>query len=168
VPLLRRRKISDTLFQIGPLKAPGPDSFPARFIQRNWDILRDDVVSAVQKKFTDRIMPGEVNDTAIVLIPKKDNPEEIKYFRSISLCNVIFKVVSKCLVNRVRPILQDIISPSQSAFIPRRLITDNALVVFECIHSIQTGSLLVRTFVRTSWIWLRLMTVWIGGFWKGF
>jgi hypothetical protein len=102
--------------------------------------MRDDVVAAVQKFFTDGVMPEEVNDIAIVLIPKKDNPEEVKDFRPISLCNVVFKVVSKCLVNRMRPILHDIISPTQSAFIPGRLITDNALVAFECIHSIQTGS----------------------------
>jgi hypothetical protein len=134
------KEISDALFQIGPLKAPGPDGFPARFLQRNWDILREDVVVAVQKFFSDGVMPEQVNDTAIVLIPKKDNPEEIKDFRPISLCNVVFKVVSKCLVNRLRPCLQDIISPTQSAFIPGRLITDNALIAFECIHSIQTGS----------------------------
>jgi hypothetical protein len=45
------KEISDTLFQIGPLKAPGPDGFPARFLQRNWDLLRDDVVRAVQRFF---------------------------------------------------------------------------------------------------------------------
>jgi hypothetical protein len=43
-------------------------------------------------------------------------------------------------VNRLRPFIQDIISPTQSAFVPGRLITDNALMAFECIHSIQTGS----------------------------
>jgi hypothetical protein len=41
------KEISDALFQIGPLKAPGPDGFPARFYQRNWDIMRDDVIKAV-------------------------------------------------------------------------------------------------------------------------
>jgi hypothetical protein len=93
-------------------------------------------VGAVQKFFSNGVMPEEVNETAIVLIPKKDNPEEIKDFRPISLCNVVFKVVSKCLVNRLRPLLQGIISPTQSAFIPGWLITDNALVAFECINSI--------------------------------
>jgi hypothetical protein len=91
-------------------------------------------------------MPEEVNDTAIVLIPKKNDPEDIKDFRPISLCNVIFKVVSKCLVNRLRPILDGIISPTQSAFIPGRLITDNVLIAFECIHSIQTGSVAKKKF----------------------
>jgi hypothetical protein len=98
------------------------------------------VVVAVQKNFSTGVLPEEVNDTAIVLIPKNNDPEVLKDFRPISLCNVIFKVVSKCLVNRLRPCLQGMISPTQSAFIPGRLITDNALIAFECIHSIQTGS----------------------------
>jgi hypothetical protein len=140
------KEISDALFQIGPLKAPGPDGFPARFLQRNWGLLRDEVVWAVQDFFDSGIMPDEVNDTTIVLIPKKNDPQDLKDFRPISLCNVIFKVVSKCLVNRMRPLLQDLISPMQSAFVPGRLITDNALMAFECIHSIQTGSAARRKF----------------------
>lgn len=41
------KEINDSLFQIGPLKAPGPDGFPARFYQKNWDVLRDDVMRGV-------------------------------------------------------------------------------------------------------------------------
>lgn len=85
-------------------------------------------------------MPDGVNDTAIVLIPKVSNPEVLKDFRPISLCNVIYKVVSKCLVNCLRPVINDIISPTQSAFIPGRLITDNALIAFECMHALQRVS----------------------------
>ncbi|XP_051221867.1 uncharacterized protein [Lolium perenne] len=88
------KEITDALFQIGPLKAPGPDGFPAHFLQGNWGLLRDDVARAVQRFFLDGIMPDEVNDTAIVLIPKKVDPEELKDFRPISLCNVIFKTGS--------------------------------------------------------------------------
>jgi hypothetical protein len=47
--------------------------------------------------------------------------------------------ISKCLVNRLRPTLDDIISPEQSAFMPGHLITDNAIIAFECIHAIQRG-----------------------------
>ena len=53
---------------------------------------------------------------------------------------MLYKVVSKCLVNRLRPILHDIISPSQSAFVPGRMITDNAIIAFECLHAIQNSS----------------------------
>jgi hypothetical protein len=133
-------EISDALFQMGPLKAPGPDGFPARFFQRHWEILKEDVIRAVQLFFTNGVMPQGVNDTAIVLIPKGDNPQELKDFRPISLCNVIYKVISKCLVNRLRPWLGEIISPEQSAFVPGRMITDNAIIAFECIHAIQRGT----------------------------
>jgi hypothetical protein len=133
-------EIADALFQIGPLKAPGPDGLPARFFQRNWLLLKEDVVQAVQTFFATGIMSEGVNDTCIVLIPKVNHPESLKDFRPISLCNVVYKVVSKCIVNRVRPVLHDIISTSQSAFIPGRMITDNALIVFECIHAIRTNS----------------------------
>jgi hypothetical protein len=133
-------EISNALFQIGPLKAPGKDGFPARFYQRHWGVFKDDIIAAIKEFFLSGKMPEGINDTIIVLIPKKKNPVCLRDFRPISLCNVIYKMISKCLVNRLRPMLQEIISPNQSAFIPGRLITDNALIAFECIHSLQKSS----------------------------
>ena len=98
---------------MGPLKAPRPDGFPARFYQRHWEVLRDDVVAAVQNFFEDGILPTGINDIAIVLIPKGPSPEELKDFHPIILCNVIYKIISKCLVNRLRPLLDQIISQKQ-------------------------------------------------------
>jgi hypothetical protein len=85
-------------------------------------------------------MPDGINDIAIVLILKTKTPASLKDYGPISLCNVIYKVVSKCLANRLRPLLQDLISETQSAFIPGRMITDNATIAFECIHALQSGS----------------------------
>lgn len=110
-------EIAQALFQIGPLKAPGPDGFPARFYQRNWGIIKEDIISAVSKFFQTGCMPEGVNNTAIVLIPKIEQPMELKDFRPISLCNVLYKVVSKCLVNRLRPMLDELVSEEQSAFV---------------------------------------------------
>ena len=85
-------------------------------------------------------MPEGVNNIVIVLISKKENPSSLKDYKPISLCNLVYKIVSKCLVNRLRPLLHDLIAPMQSAFIPGRMITDNALIAFECIYSIQKSS----------------------------
>jgi hypothetical protein len=130
-------EIGDALFQIGPLKAPGVDGFLARFYQRNWSTIKEEVINVVKLFFVTGHIPDGVNDTAIVLIPKIDQPETLKDFRPISLCTVIYKVISKCMVNRLRPILGDIVSINQSAFVSGRLIMDNALVAFECLHFIE-------------------------------
>jgi hypothetical protein len=155
------KEIGDALFQIGPLKAPGPDGFPARFFQRNWGVLQGEITAAVKHFFETGVMPAGINDTALVLIPK-DDPRRMSEFRPISLCNIVYKVVSKCLVNRLRPILGDIISEEQSAFVPGMLITDNALLAFECLHHIHTAKNSDDNYCAYKWIFQRRMIELIG------
>ncbi|KAK9984685.1 hypothetical protein SO802_034210 [Lithocarpus litseifolius] len=70
-------------------------------------------------------MPVDINATHICLIPKKNNPQKITDYRLISLSNVLSRIVSKVLANRLKKVLPNIISTSQSAFLSDRLITDN-------------------------------------------
>jgi hypothetical protein len=85
------KEISDALFQIVPLKAPGPDGFPARFFQRNWGTLNEKIIPATQEFFRAGIMPEGANTTSIVLIPTVNNSCKLSDFRPISLCNVVCK-----------------------------------------------------------------------------
>lgn len=73
----------------------------------------------------------------VVLIPKSHNPQSMKDFRTIILCNVVYKVTSKVISNRMRIILPDIISPNQSEFVPNRIISDNMLLAYVVIHYLQ-------------------------------
>jgi hypothetical protein len=139
-------EIADALFQIGPLKASGTDGFPVKFFSEKWSIVKEDIIRVVKRFLQIGKMLAGTNDTSIVLIPKVDRPMLLKDFRPISLCNVIYKIVSKCMVNRLMPLLEDIIDAPQSAFIPRRMITGNALIVFECLHAINNGNRGCRKF----------------------
>ena len=70
----------------------------------------------------------EFNKTNVVLIPKKKNPVNLKDFRPVSLCSVVYKIITKAMANHLKVILSNIISPNQSVFVPGRLIFDNVIV----------------------------------------
>lgn len=128
------------LKQMSPLKSPGPDGLPVIFFNKYWHVLGTNIISCVLDLLNLHRLPQALNYTFIVLIPKTARPNCITEFRPISLCNVVYKLGSKALANRLKPHLNHIISPTQSAFVPGRLITDNVLVAYEVNHFIHCHS----------------------------
>ncbi|XP_065639085.1 uncharacterized protein LOC136071559 [Quercus suber] len=134
--MVSTEEIKEALWSMNPYKAPGPDGLHAGFFQRFWLLVGDSVRKEVEKAFTDRKVPEYLNNTHIVLIPKIQGPETIGNYRPISLCNSVYKIITKILVARIRPHLDKLVSPHQTAFVPGRRGVDNAIIVQELIHTI--------------------------------
>ena len=91
-------EITNALFAMKPFKAPGPDGIHVGFYQRFWGNVGASMKHEIKQIFQDRKVPHYLNQTLIALIPKQDGPTSIGHFRPISLCNSVYKILSKILV----------------------------------------------------------------------
>ena len=128
-------EIKVVLFQMGPTKALGPDGMNVLFYKKIWHIVDNDMTNAILDFLNSGNMVPRFNYTHIVLIPKIKSPQKILDFRPISLCNVIYKIISIVFANRLKQILPQLISPTQSAFVTGHLITNNVLVAYETLQA---------------------------------
>ena len=119
-----------------PFKAPGADDLHAGFFQYYWADVQPSVCKEVLQNFEARKVLEYLNETLITLIPKCSSPESFNSYRPISLCNTIYKVVTKIIVGRFRPFLDKLISLIQTAFVPRRRGLDKVVITQELIHSL--------------------------------
>ena len=129
------QEIKDTIWEMHPLKASGPDGLSELFFKQYWSIIGSEVVVVIQKIFKEGRLLRSCNHTYITLIPKRQGVCNFNQFRPISLCNFYYKIISKIIVNRMRPLLSKIIDPSQAAFVPHGWITENVVLAQEVVHS---------------------------------
>ena len=125
------------LKQMHPTKAPRPDDMSTIFFQKYWDVVGNDIICMVLNVLNSNMSIVDINRTNITLIPKINSPSRLSDFRPISLCNVVYKLVSKILANCLKNFLPQIIIENQSAFLSERLITDNVLVAFKLMHYLE-------------------------------
>lgn len=123
-----------------PNKALGSNGMSPLFFQHHWHIIGQSITKALLSTLNTGQMPQVLNHTFITLISKKNHLAIIADYRPISLCNVLYKLISKVLANRLKVLLLCLISKSQNAFVPRRLITDNILVAYDVIHFLKRKS----------------------------
>ena len=90
-------ELEGVVFSLHKGKALGPDGFPIEFFQDNWDIINHDLLDVVQESYSNKEMLQALNATFLVLIPKKEEANQLDFFRPISLCNVVYKIISRLL-----------------------------------------------------------------------
>jgi hypothetical protein len=129
-------EIKDILFSFRKERSPGPDGWTADFFTHFFDLVGPDLLLMVEDARIKGKISSSLNSTFLVLIPKEDSPTSFSDFRPISLCNLVYKLISKVIANRIKPILERSLSAEQLGFLKGRRIQDAIGVAHECIHSI--------------------------------
>lgn len=105
-----RHKIETAVKDIVPVKSPRPDGMLALFYQKYWNIVGDDVCNTCLSIPNGSGELGSLNETLIALIPKINLSNRVSEFCPISLCNVLYKIISKTPAMRMKKVLPHVIS----------------------------------------------------------
>eukprot|EP00253_Pinus_taeda_P023623 PITA_23623 len=163
---LRKRKtmeeVEEAVRSMPNDKAPGPDGFTINFYKACWEIIKNDIWEIVEDSRRSKTILKSLNSTFIALVPRVEEANTPEKFRPIALCNVIYKIISKVIANRLKMILPGIISQEQSGYVEGRQILDNILLAQEMIHSLHSRKVvgmlmqldLSKAYDKVSWTYL--------------
>ena len=118
-------------------KAPGPDGFTMTFWQSCWEFIKEEILEMFEDFYVHSSFLKSLNNTFLVLIPKKSGAEDLRDFRPISLLGGLYKLLAKVLANRLKKVVGKVVSISQNAFVRGRQILDASLIANEVIDTWQ-------------------------------
>jgi hypothetical protein len=163
-------ELKDILNHFKKERSPGPDGWTSEFFIHFFDLVGEDILQMVEHSRLNGKVIGSINSTFLALIPKENNPVSFNDYRPISLCNLIYKIISKVLSNRIKPILERCLSAEQMGFLKGRRIQDAIGAAHEGLHSIKRKNSkalvlkldLKKAFDSIDWGFLRLILLTAG------
>ncbi|GAA0162266.1 hypothetical protein LIER_18394 [Lithospermum erythrorhizon] len=128
------REVKEDFQSIVVGKSPGPDGLSVEFYKYHWERVNQDLLDAFVYIFATGNVPPILNATTLSLVPKVDHPSSIRYYCPISCFNNVYKAITRILMRRMSGLMQELVSPSQSAFIPGRSFSDSVLLLQELVQ----------------------------------
>ena len=133
--VLTVKEIGDALYKMKTNKTPGIDGFPAEFYKTFWLKLKYFVLRSLNCSFRKGELSISLRQTIITCLPKGNKPrEKLKNWRPLSMLSVVYKIASASLANRIKPVLDKIISKTQNGFVPGRYIGESTRLVYDIMH----------------------------------
>lgn len=120
-----------------PTKVPGLYGFLVAFFQKHQKFVKEGVITTCLHILDKKGNLAPFNYTYIAFIPNVEKPRDVTKYSPISLYNLIQRIIAKFITNKLKQILHVVKSVNQSAFIPNKLITDNIIIGYECLHKIR-------------------------------
>ena len=127
-------EITKIMFSLNPNKALDPDGLTSGFFKASWSLLGTECISPIQAFFNSGFLPKTTNSTILSLVPKFTGASRISDYRPISCLNKLYKVISRLLVRRLKPILHHLILPNQTTFVEGRLLVENTVLASELVN----------------------------------
>ncbi|RVW41291.1 Endonuclease MutS2 [Vitis vinifera] len=125
------------LMEMNGDKAPGRTALQWLFWQSCWEFIKEEILEMFKDFYDHSSFLKSLNNTFLVLIPKKSGAEDLRDFRPISLLGGLYKLLSKVLANRLKKVVGEVVSTSQNAFVKGRQILDASLIANEVIDTWQ-------------------------------
>ena len=130
-------EVEEAVFQITEGKSLGLDGFIVNLFHHFWDLIKLEVWKIVEDSRVSRRILLDFNATFLTLITKSKRADSPDKFSPISLCNVIYKIITKVIANILKPLIPDLISPEKLGFVEGQHLTYGIILVHEMLHSLK-------------------------------
>jgi hypothetical protein len=114
-------------------KSPGPDGFNFTFVKAVWSLIKGEIRIMMDQFHGVELLPKSFTSFFVALIPKINSPFSLGDFRPISLLGCLYKIVAKVLTSRLAQVMDQLVAPTQSAFLKGRQLVDGVVVVNEVV-----------------------------------
>ena len=133
--LLTEKELANALKKMKHNKTPGIDGFPAEFFKMFWAYLKAIITRALNYSYNKGELSISLRQCVITCLPKGNKAREyLKNWRPLSMLSVVYKLASSALATRIKPILNDLIPPTQTGFIDGRFIGDSTRLIYDLIQ----------------------------------
>eukprot|EP00253_Pinus_taeda_P016327 PITA_16327 len=132
-------EIKEVIIEMHNGKAPSLNGFNVDFFKTCWRIVKQNILEVVEDSRRFKTILKALNESFIALIPKQEKATSPDRFRPIALCNVVYKIISKVIVNRLKPLLPTLVLEEQTGYVEGRQILNNIIQAHEVVHSLITN-----------------------------